>query len=469
MSRTEAMLPSIAAAHRPAPAPLSNLQTTLLEHEYRELVIAAYLYGFPLFEQARVIYNFCHSLANPRRVPVNAFGHGRVLTGVKEQKVTTPNSDTLYSSAIFDLSGGPIRLRVPAFGARYYSIAFIDAYTNVVACIWIRLQGGDGAVYLLSGPGGASPAPDAKTIQFHCNHIAALVRIQADGPQEYTAVHALQDQLTLESSPRPTPRNPIPPVLGDPQNFLAVVNQALGENPPAAAKAAFIEAFADIGLGPHLVPTAAQLQLWRDYFEMARNRLLQVSKSFGRMVNGWEYLPPATGSFGTDYLARAVIGLKGLWANIPAEQTYTFALLDDAGELLTGVRYTASNGARNATRRTTQPTSWASATDGCGSAGSAVRGSPGGTKSPSRRDTRKNGISFRQARAQSSRTNASAASARCAGGVRRMRRTANIIFAAGERDATRPAAGGRGWRISSSPAPMSPPGRCPSGWCSSIP
>src|SRR2546421_7889475 len=62
-------------------------------------IAKAYEYGFPLFEHARLVYLYSYYSGNPQRVPVNSFGHRRQLVDHTARNVTTPNNDTLYSSA----------------------------------------------------------------------------------------------------------------------------------------------------------------------------------------------------------------------------------------------------------------------------------------------------------------------------------------------------------------------------------
>src|ERR1700733_6255346 len=100
-----------------------------VSHDPAGLIAKAIAYGLPLFEIARLAYGFSYDPTNPRRVPVNRFSHRRVLAGHTHRLVTTPNNDTLYSSAVLDLSAGPVALEVPVFGGRYFSIALIDACT----------------------------------------------------------------------------------------------------------------------------------------------------------------------------------------------------------------------------------------------------------------------------------------------------------------------------------------------------
>ena len=51
------------------------------------------------------------------------------------------NNDTVYSIAQLDLSGGPVRLRVPDAGGRYYVLQFVDAWTNNFAYVGHRATG----------------------------------------------------------------------------------------------------------------------------------------------------------------------------------------------------------------------------------------------------------------------------------------------------------------------------------------
>lgn len=41
------------------------------------------------------------------------------------------NSDTLYISGFFDLTGGPVVLTIPDAKGRFHVLALLDAYTNV--------------------------------------------------------------------------------------------------------------------------------------------------------------------------------------------------------------------------------------------------------------------------------------------------------------------------------------------------
>src|SRR5262245_29277702 len=120
----------------------------------------ATVFFFPLYEMWRTRWNAILNPGNPRRGMENRFGHARMLADHRSRAVTTPNNDTLYSSAWLDLSQGPLVLTVPDTGDRYYSLAFMDAWTNNFAYVGRRTTGTRAGRHLVAGPdwSGAPPA-----------------------------------------------------------------------------------------------------------------------------------------------------------------------------------------------------------------------------------------------------------------------------------------------------------------------
>ncbi len=297
------------------------------------LIARAVEYGMPAFEVARLSYDFSYDPANLRRVAVNSFAHRRILSDHRHRLVTTPNHDTLYSSAMVDLSAGPVTLTVPRFDRRYYSLAFMDAYTNNFVYIGTRATGGEGGSYVIVGPDRQIDPPEGKRLlRAPGNHITILARILADGPSDYAEVHRLQDRLTLAG---PTPSRPdlIRPIVGDAENFAAVVNQVLRDDPPPEADKPLLEELADVGIGEQAL-TKEQLQWWRKGFAAARQDLIAASKDIGPAIRGWQYSRNSVGNFGTDYRTRAIIAIQGMAANIPAESVYGLAMADAEGRAL---------------------------------------------------------------------------------------------------------------------------------------
>lgn len=80
-----------------------------------------YQYGFPLYP-----------FRNPTIQTIlqangtNRFYHGRQLADSSFTQVVSPNVDTLYSSAVLDLSQDDIILEIPEVNDRYYVYAIYD-------------------------------------------------------------------------------------------------------------------------------------------------------------------------------------------------------------------------------------------------------------------------------------------------------------------------------------------------------
>jgi len=105
-----------------------------------DLVRAAFLYGFAPFEMARL-----------RRAAAfgaqNALAYRATLADHNARGITAPNNDTVYASAYLDLAPGPFEIAVPDMGRRYYSVAFMDLFTDNFAILGTRATGGRPGAY----------------------------------------------------------------------------------------------------------------------------------------------------------------------------------------------------------------------------------------------------------------------------------------------------------------------------------
>ena len=71
-----------------------------------------------------------------------------------------------------------------------------------------------------------------------------------------------------------------------------------------------------------------------------RQRLLAQQSESGFTRNGW-HIPAAAGSYGTNYLARALVAAFGWPANLPQDAVYPYAAEDSTGAKLSGAnKYT---------------------------------------------------------------------------------------------------------------------------------
>jgi len=301
-----------------------------------KLLLRAYLYGLPGYEIARAR----DAAQSIQHQPLNRLMHMRQLSDYTTRLITTPNNDTLYSSGFLDLSQGPVSIAVPVFGLRYYSLAFIDAYTNNFAIIGTRTVGGNGAHLLVVPAGWTGTVPGGVTVvRAPTPQIWLLVRILVDGPQDLDTVHQLQNQIVV-TGPAESALPPIPVLPQAQANgpaFVHVVNQVLAEDPPPAADGPELQALQAVGIGANAPPLSLrQWLIWRTVYPLLQRVLIKATESRTNVVNGWSYSRPDIGNFGTDYAYRAGVALRGLLALPQIEAIYTVPVTDDQGQKLDG-------------------------------------------------------------------------------------------------------------------------------------
>jgi len=323
---------SACGAMAPAP-PAESIAATIDE---------AFVYALPVFEMARARY--AGTAARPAdKSALNRLMHRRTLSTAENRTVTTPNNDTLYSQAFLELSGSPVEINTPDFGDRYFSIAFMDVFTNNFAVVGRRTTGTKPQHYYVVGPDWQGSAPAGATlIRAPGNWVWVLVRILVQGPEELPQVQRLQDEISLRVVTPFTPPASVAPQPDDAASFIAVVDQALDRNPPPRADRAILERIRRVGIGPGLnPPDQAVLDAWKRGFATLRKHLLDTFETLEPPVihDGWNYRTADLGNFGTDYAFRAVVAIVGLAALEPAEAMYSNAAGDKDGKPLQGDRH----------------------------------------------------------------------------------------------------------------------------------
>ncbi|MFC4224446.1 DUF1254 domain-containing protein [Lysinibacter cavernae] len=158
--------------------------------------VAAYTYYYPLVENLRQVNRYVTTgVGSNPATPFNTFSHARNLAGPQDTFVTI-NNDTVYSMAQLDLSGGPLRLTVPATGDRYYVLQFVDAWTNNIAYIGTRATGNTSGSFLIVPPGWTGTAAEP-IVQASTNVVSIVGRFACTGPDDIPAVTAVQDATTI--------------------------------------------------------------------------------------------------------------------------------------------------------------------------------------------------------------------------------------------------------------------------------
>ncbi len=313
-----------------------------IDAELRRAFIAFY----PMYEMARLRHIAVDAPGNPMRVPINQYQHGKRLLDHRARVVTAPNNDTIYSSARLDLSNGPIVVTMPRIERRYYSLQFMNAYTDNIALPGSRTDGAGPMKIAVAGPGWQGPLPDHdRRLDADTNDLWLLVRILVAGESDLPNVAAIQSNMQIIAPPGPyAGLRQIPAKDPTPEMFVTVINDMLGRNPPQGLMLDQLRAVASLGLRPGEIDAwqtmpAGLRQRWETQWPFIWNELRQLhsqGSGIGRHTSGWEFPPPGIGRWGSNLTLRAAVALRGIAALDSAEVLYLNAATDAKGERLDG-------------------------------------------------------------------------------------------------------------------------------------
>jgi hypothetical protein len=315
----------------------------------------AYIYGYPLVTMEmtrRVMTNV--AAPDGKLAPMGQFAKLRTYPTPADKEVTAPNADTLYTLAWLDVSKEPWVLGIPDAKSRYYLMPMLDGWTTVFQAPGTRTTGTKAQKYAIVGPGWTGTLPAGLTeYRSPTGMVWILGRIYCTGtPEDYEAVHALQDQFSLvplsaygtsytPPAGRVDPGVDMKTPVRDQVDrlgaaaYFTLLAALMKENPPTAADAPMVARMAKIGIVPGrdfdvsgLDPTVARAL--EPVPKVALEKIMGHFKDAGTMENGWTF-STRTGIYGTDYLQRAFITAIGLGANRPQDAVYPTSEVDADG------------------------------------------------------------------------------------------------------------------------------------------
>src|SRR3984885_7975972 len=334
--------------------------TPLGADEASAIATDAYIYGYPLVTMEytrRVLTNVAE--ANGLNAPMGQLARSRSYPTAAFRGVTAPNADTLYTNAWLDVSKEPYVLSLPDAHDRYYLFPMLDAWTTVFQVPGKRTTGTGPQKYAITGPTWTGTLPAGVTeYKSLTNLVWILGRIYCTGtPKDYTAVHEMQDKITLVPlssygkaySPPPGTVDPaidVKTAVRDQVNaldasaYFTLMAQLMKENPPAAADAPLLARIAKIGIVPgqpfdltKLSPGAQEAL--KSVPKAGAGKIMGYFKEVARAQNGWTFFTK-TGIYGTDYLDRAFITAVGLGGNRPQDAVYPISKEDTDGKPYSG-------------------------------------------------------------------------------------------------------------------------------------
>ena len=277
----------------------------------------AFIYTLPLIEVATTRQR---DIGFGQRMGV--FTHVRNLATPKHRAVTTPNTDTLYTTAHIDLSAGPVTITLPAAGDRYLSLALMDAYTNNFAVLGTRTTGPDGGTFRLVGPREA--VEGWNVIRSPTDHVWALARILVEGPHDLEAAREVQGGISMQG-PASEPPGPYAARSAGWAEYFASASTLMAQNPPPVTDLAILRRIAPLGLSEGFDAarfSPAQVAEIEAGLAEGRKAVRGGGGLAGNFVAGWSYPSVRLGDFDQDYELRGTVALGGLAALPPAEAMY---------------------------------------------------------------------------------------------------------------------------------------------------
>ena len=281
----------------------------------------------------------------------NRYRHYTRSYTAADTDIVTPNNDSPYSWAWFDLRREPVVLRVPKVGDdRYYVVQMFDLFTFNFAYVGVRSTGFDAGDYMIAGPAWDRETPEGIAVVLRTEtHLAGtLTRTALFGADDTPNVRAIQHGYSIQPLSEFAGLRPPPPVpaLEFPEwneeralsaGFIAYLNFLLGLVEPHPSEVALYERFARIGIGPG--------NDWRP--EELRPEILAAIDAGAKQGRADIDAKAATttsslGIFGSreqlgsDYLTRAVAAQMGIYGQVAEEAVYGGSRLDAEGQQLVG-------------------------------------------------------------------------------------------------------------------------------------
>jgi hypothetical protein len=333
---------------------IPSAQGALYPEHGRAIAKEAYIYGYPLVDNYRVLYSYAVDKSDPEyKGPFNKlYNTARVYTP-EDKAIQTPNSDTPYSFLVYDLRAEPLVITLPPIGKdRYYSAQFIDLYTFNFDYLGTRTTGNGGGTYMLAGPGWKGAAPKGVSMVFRSETEIglALYRTQLMDAADMKNVKAIQAGYKVQplsaflgtSAPPPAPRiDFFPPIPRAEQrtspeffNELAFTLQFCPVHPSEKELRARLS---QIGIVPGKKIDFAKMD------EVTRRAYVEGMKDGQQAINA--HIATITSSadgFGTrkflknDYVVRAAAAQLGIYGNSKEEAFYVPIDKDAEGKPLDG-------------------------------------------------------------------------------------------------------------------------------------
>jgi hypothetical protein len=303
--------------------------------EAREIAIEAYHYLYPLVlmhTTRRVAINHPPGL-RPGLGPEGRFYHVREYSAGGSR----PVFDTLPSFAWLNLNNGPYLISVPEVQDHYFSVSIYDMWSEVFASLGSHTIGSGGGNFAILPPRWSGTLPSGvERIESPTINVWAVARTQTNGPKDYSPVHKIQDCYSvtpLFSHAVPFKIDPAVDIDAPPlaqvaamtaEMFFRHAASLMSIDEPHASDWSILTRLRKIGLECHKpfhlkkAPIAVQAAL-ATAMEQGPRQMILKAPALGRIANGWQMNTETVGTYGNNYLKRAITAMFDFGAVPPAD------------------------------------------------------------------------------------------------------------------------------------------------------
>ena len=327
-------------------APPASLAASVTAEEAQTIAQEAYIYFYPLviMDVSRKHFTNIEEGKMFARGPMNTFAHARTFPPATFRGATHANFDTLYSVGWLDLTKEPVVISVPDTQGRYYLLQMLDMWTDSFAGVGKRTTGTGAGNFVVVGPGWQGRLPQGlQRINAPTPFVWVIGRTRTDGPQDYDAVHKVQDgykmallsqwgrqpqAITVKMDPSVDMKTP--PVEQvkkmTPDAYFAYAAELLKVNAPHPTDQPPLARMKRLGIeaGKSFDPAKVDpviRQALQTAPAAAQKALIAKWANIARKANGWA-MNTDSGVYGANYLKRAAVAQFEIGMNLPEDSIY---------------------------------------------------------------------------------------------------------------------------------------------------
>ena len=308
------------------------------------LAFDATIWGLPAVLQYAQLSDFVWNRPVGDGERINVFDHRRGLAGPEFSEFRVPNVDTLYSNGWISLLAGPVELRVPDVGEKYYTVNLFDTFGNASNVSSRTFGNGPGRVVLCTAEQAQELPADrrAEAMIMATPIVWALLRVQVVGTSGAEDADRLRKSFEIHAPTASDGADLVPQVdsgLVEAQwaEFAKALDAVIELAGVPAREEGLIARYRTLGIGPGSVPLVAVLQdAAQRGFDSAMVVVRESRSQLGTPLGtGWTKVEDK-GCHGMNFVARAVMNNVGLGANVVEENASFNAYFDAAGAQLDG-------------------------------------------------------------------------------------------------------------------------------------